>query len=326
MTHAVECDAVFKARQRIGDKVRRTPIVLSESLSHLVGNPVYLKLEHQQITGSFKIRGASNAIACLGDEQKGNGVVGVSTGNHGRGLARAASDAGVKAIVCMSQLVPQNKIDGIKAQGAEVHIIGDSQDEAQVEVDRLVVEEGMTELAPFDDPSVIAGQGTLGLEIIEDIPDLDTVLVPLSGGGLLSGLACAVKAIKPRVRVIGITMERGASMIQSQKAGKPIQVEEQPTLADSLGGGIGMDNQYTFEMVRSLMDESLLVSEQEIAAAIHHAYWKEKQIIEGSGSVGIAAIISGKIRSSGKIVVLLSGGNIAMDLHKRIIDGKIPEV
>ena len=326
MTYGVDCGAIFKARQRISHKVLRTPLVQSESLSGRVGSPVYLKLEHQQLTGSFKLRGASNAIACLSDEQRRNGVVGVSTGNHGRGLARAASDAGVKAIVCMSELVPQNKIDAIKAQGAEVRIIGRSQDDAQVEVDRLVEEQGMTELSPFDDPNVIAGQGTLGLEIIEQVPDLDTVLVPLSGGGLLSGLALAIKAIKPEARVIGITMERGASMHQSLKAGKPILVEELATLADSLGGGIGLNNQYTFAMVRGLMETSLLVSEQEIAAAIQHAYWQEREIIEGSGSVGIAAILSGKIKASGTTVVLLSGGNIAMDLHKKIIDGEVPEV
>jgi threonine dehydratase len=203
---------------------------------------------------------------------------------------------------------------------------GRSQDDAQVEVDRLVAEEGMTELSPFDDPHVIAGQGTLGLEIVEDMPDVDTVLVPLSGGGLLAGLACAVKTIKPDVRVIGITMERGASMYQSLKEGKPVLVEELATLADSLGGGIGLNNRYTFAMVRDLMDESLLVSEQEIAAAIHHAYWEERQIIEGSGSVGIAAILAGKIKESGNTVVLLSGGNIAMSLHKQIIDGEVPEV
>jgi threonine dehydratase len=181
MSHAVDCSAIFQARRRIAGKIRTTPLVESASLAQHLGSPVHLKLEHHQITGSFKLRGASNAIACLSDEQRRHGVVGVSTGNHGRGLAQAASAAGVKAIVCMSELVPQNKIDGIRSHGAEVRIVGRSQDDAQVEVDRLVNEEGMTELSPFDDPNVIAGQGTLGLEIMEDMPAVDTVLVPLSG-------------------------------------------------------------------------------------------------------------------------------------------------
>ena len=221
----------------------------------------------------------------------------------------------------MSSLVPQNKIDGIEDHGAEVRILGDSQDEAQHEVDRLVLEEGMTQLAPFDDPAVIAGQGTLGLEILEDVPDLDTIVVPVSGGGLLSGLGCAIKSCRPEARVVGVSMERGAAMHASLDAGRPVFVEEQPTLADSLGGGIGIDNRYTFSMVRDLIDDFVLVSEGEIAAGIRHAYFQERQIIEGSGAVGIAAVLSGKVSNSGRTVVLVSGGNIAMDLHKRVIDG-----
>ena len=311
---------------RIAGNIRRTPMVESASLCGVLGSPVRLKLEHHQLTGSFKIRGATNAILSLSDEQRARGVVGVSTGNHGRGLASAAHALGVRAIVCMSELVPRNKVESIRSHGAEVRIVGRSQDDAQLEVDRLVNEDGMTELAPFDDPSVIAGQGTLGLEILEDAPDLDTVVVQLSGGGLMSGVACAIKTCKPAVRVIGVSMERGAGMHASLEAGQPVAIEELPTLADSLGGGIGLNNRYTFDMVRDLMDENVLVSEAEIAAAIHHAYWEEKQVIEGSGSVGIAALLAGKVRGTGNTVVLVSGGNIAMDLHKRIIDGEVPEV
>ncbi|MEM7208122.1 MAG: hydroxyectoine utilization dehydratase EutB [Pseudomonadota bacterium] len=326
MKHAVNCAHIYAARQRIADKIRRTPLVESPSLTDAFGSRVRLKLEHHQLTGSFKIRGASNAVACLSDEQKACGVVGVSTGNHGRGLAFAAQRAGVRAIVCMSELVPQNKVDGIRACGAEVRIIGRSQDDAQVEVDRLVREDGMVELSPFDDPQVIAGQGTLGLEIIEDAPDIDTVVVQVSGGGLMSGVACAIKSLNPSIRVIGVCMERGPGMHSSLAAGKPVAIEELPTLADSLGGGIGINNQHTFAMVRDLMDEIVLVSESEIAAAIHHAYWNEKQIIEGSGSVGIAAVLAGKLQDTGDTVVLVSGGNIAMEMHRRIIDGEVPEV
>ena len=317
---------IEKARETIANSVRLTPVAESPVLSEISAVPVYLKLEHQQITGSFKLRGATNAVRNLSDAQRRCGVVGVSTGNHGRGLAYAAREAGVRCIVCMSALVPQNKIDGIKAQGAEVCIVGTSQDDAQIEVDRLVAEEGMTMLPPFDHPHIIAGQGTLGLELLEQVPDLQTVLVQVSGGGLISGVAAAIKARRPGVRVIGVSMQRGAAMYECIKAGKPIQVEELATLADSLGGGIGLDNRYTYTMVRDLVDDFILVSEKEIATAIRHAYWQERQIIEGSGSVGIAALLSGKLRLSGPTVAILSGANIDMHLHHRIISGEDVDV
>lgn len=314
------------ARQRITGRLRPTPIVPSTSLSAIAGQPVHLKLEHHQITGSFKLRGATNAVLSLTDAQKRNGVVGVSTGNHGRGLAYAAREAQVKCIICMSSLVPQNKIDGIKAQGADVRIIGNSQDDAQIEADRLVAEDGMTMLPPFDHPDIIAGQGTLGLELIEQLPEAEIAIIQLSGGGLISGVAAALKAKRPDMRVIGVSMERGAAMYECIKAGKPVHVVEMTTLADALGGGIGLDNEYTFEMVRDLVDDIVLVSEAEIAQAIRHAYWEERQIIEGSGSVGVAAVMTGKIRPDGPCVVLLSGGNIDMKLHHRIISGEDVDV
>ena len=201
-----------------------------------------------------------------------------------------------------------------------------SQDEAQLEVDRLVAEEGMTMIPPFDHRKIIAGQGTLGLELLEQVPDLATVLVPLSGGGLISGVAAAIKASRPEVRIVGLSMERGAAMHECLKAGKPVQVEELATLADSLGGGIGLDNQLTFAMTRELVDDVVLVSETEIAAAIRHAYWQERQIIEGSGSVGIAALLARGIESAGPVVAILSGGNIDMNQHHRIISGEDVDV
>lgn len=322
----VTLDDIESARARIAGSIASTGMVRSDSLSTLLGQDVHLKLEHQQTTGSFKLRGATNAVLRLADEQKRNGVVGVSTGNHGRGLAYAARNAGVRCIICMSELVPRNKVDGIRAQGADVRILGRSQDDAQEEVDRLVRDEGMTMLPPFDHADIIAGQGTLGLEILEQCPEAATILVPLSGGGLISGLARAAKSKNPKVRVIGISMERGAAMYECQKAGKPVVVEELATLADSLGGGIGLDNRYTFPMVRDLVDDMVLVSETQIAGAIRHAYWEERQIIEGSGSVGIAALLAGLIRSNGPVVALLSGGNIDMKLHHRIISGENVDV
>ena len=314
------------ARERIAGRIRLTPVEQSAALSAGVDAPVYLKLEHQQITGSFKLRGATNAVLNLSKEQKARGVVGVSTGNHGRGLAYAARETDVRCIICMSSLVPKNKVEGIKAQGAEVRIVGESQDDAQIEVDRLVAEEGMTMLPPFDHPDIIAGQGTLGLEILEQVPEAETVIVPVSGGGLIAGVATAVKARKPDVRVLGVSMERGAAMYECQKAGKPVFVEELPTLADSLGGGIGLDNRYTFAMVRDLVDGLLLVSEAQIAQAIRHAYWEERQIIEGSGAVGIAALLAGLVPSPGVTAVVVSGCNIDMSLHHRIVSGEDVEV
>lgn len=322
----VSLQDIEAARSRISGRVRLTPVERSQSLSAHAGVPVTLKLEHHQITGSFKLRGATNAVLGLNDEQKKAGVVGVSTGNHGRGLAYAAREAGVRCIICMSELVPQNKVEGIKAQGAEVRIIGQSQDDAQEEVDRLVSEEGMTMLPPFDHPHIIAGQGTLGLEILEQVPDVKTILVPLSGGGLISGLSAAAKAKNPQVQIIGVSMERGAAMHECLKAGKPIHVEEMKTLADSLGGGIGLDNQYTFAMTRDLVDATITVSEQQIAEAIRHAYWEERQIIEGSGSVGIAALLADKVNVVGPTVCLVSGANIDLALHHRIISGEDVDV
>ncbi|SMX25275.1 hydroxyectoine utilization dehydratase EutB [Boseongicola aestuarii] len=315
----------FSARARIKGAIRTTPVVGSPSLGQISGGDIHLKLDHGQITGSFKLRGATNAVLSLSDAQRAKGVVGVSTGNHGRGLAYAAAHAGVRCIICMSELVPQNKVDGIKAHGAEVRIFGRSQDDAQVEVDKLVAG-GMVMLPPFDHRDIIAGQSTVALEMLEQVPDLQTVLVPLSGGGLISGVGMVMKAVNPLIRVIGISMERGAAMYESQKAGKPVLVDELPTLADSLGGGVGLENRHTFAMTRDLVDDLVLVTEAEIATAIRHAYWQERQIIEGSGSVGIAALLAGKIKEPGRCVALVSGQNIDMALHHRIISGEDVDV
>ena len=314
------------ARKRIAGRIRATPLIASSSLSTVTGGSIHLKLEHLQITGSFKLRGATNAILGLSSEERARGVVGVSTGNHGRGLAHAAKEAGVRCIICMSNLVPQNKVQGIEALGAEVRIVGESQDDAQIEVDRLVAEEGMVMLPPFDHPDIIAGQGTLGLEIVESLPEVEMILVPVSGGGLISGLALAAKTLKPDVQVVGVSMERGAAMYECVKAGKPIIVPELPTLADSLGGGIGLENQHTFAMVREFVDDLVLVSESEIAQAVRHAYWEEKLVIEGSGSVGIAALLADKVTIPKVTAVVVSGCNIDMALHHRIVSGEDVDV
>ena len=319
MPDTVTLQDIYRARRAIAGRIRRTPLAVSDTLSRAAGAPVHLKLEHLQITGSFKLRGATNAVLALSPEQRGKGVVGVSTGNHGRGLAYAAKQAGARCVICMSRLVPQNKVDAIKALGAEVRIVGASQDDAQLEVDSLVAEQGMTMLPPFDHADVIAGQGTLGLELIKDLPELETCIVPVSGGGLIAGIARAIKSANPRARVVGVTMAQGAAMYQSQKAGRPVEVEETASLADSLGGGIGQDNRYTFAMVRELVDDLLLVEEDQIADAIRHAYWREQQIIEGGAAVGIAALRAGLVERPGVTAVVLSGGNIDMTQHARLI-------
>ena len=309
------------ARRRIADRIVATPVAFSVSLSERFGVPVHLKLEQRQTTGSFKLRGASNAVASLNAADKARGVVAASTGNHGRALAHAARPEGVRAVICMSKLVPTNKVEEIRRLGAEIRIVGNSQDDAQVEVERLVADEGLVMVPPFDDPAIIAGQGTLGLEIVEAVPDVATILVPLSGGGLASGVAAAVKGLKPSAKVIGISMECGAAMKASLDAGHPVQVEELPTLADSLGGGIGLDNRLTFAMCRDLIDDVVLLSEEEIAAGIVHAYQQEREIVEGAGAVGIAALLAGKVKPAGPTVLILSGRNIDMGLHRSIVCG-----
>ena len=322
MTRAVALADIRTARERIAGKVERTSTVLSHSLSEHLGAPVHLKLEHRQTTGSFKLRGASNAIASLSSEEKACGVVASSTGNHGRALAHAAKLEGMRAVICMSRLVPGNKLDEIHRLGADIRIVGNSQDEAQQEVERLVAQEGLVMLPPFDHPAIIAGQGTLGLEMIEQVPDAALVLVQLSGGGLASGIAAAIKGISPGTKVIGVSMARGAAMKASLDAGRPVEVEELPTLADSLGGGIGLDNRLTFAMCHDLLDDVILLSEDEIAAGIRHAYAQEREIIEGAGAVGIAALLAGKVKANGPVVVLLSGRNIDMALHRKIVCGE----
>jgi threonine dehydratase len=312
---------IYRARRTIGGHVVRTPLVPSIALSDAVGAPVHLKLEHQQITGSFKLRGAANALLSLDPEQRRRGVVAASTGNFGRALAYAARQAGVPAVICMSRLVPSNKVEAIRALGAEVRIVGSSQDDAQEEVDRLASGHGMAMLPPFDHADVIAGQGTIGLELLEDLSDLDTVLVPLSGGGLLAGIALAIKSANPKARLVGATMERGAAMHASLRAGHPVLVEEVESLADSLGGGVGLSNRYSFAMVRDLVDDVVLVSENQIADAIRFAYRHEQQVVEGAGAVGIAALSAGLVSDPGITAIVLSGRNIDMARHADIVAG-----
>lgn len=315
----VALEEIEQARDRMSGQVVRTPTRQSPSLTERCGVPVFLKLENQQTTGSFKLRGATNAVQSMPPDAKARGLVTVSTGNHGRALAHAAAKQGVRCVVCLSGLVPSNKVEAIRALGAEICVAGRSQDEAEDEARHLSQEQGLILVSPFDDPAIIAGQGTIGIEILQDVPAAELVLIPLSGGGLAAGIAAAVKALHPQTQIVGVSMERGAAMHASLAAGHPVPVEELPTLADSLGGGIGLTNRYTFAMICDLLDDAVLVSEEAIAEAIRHAHESENQIIEGGAAVGIAALLSGIVAPSGPTVVVVSGGNIDPALHDRIV-------
>lgn len=322
MTEPTTLQDIYRARRAIAPWVRRTPLTLSPSLSRLTGGEVYLKLETVHDTGAFKLRGATNAILHLDEASKAKGVVTVSTGNHGRAVAYAAGRLGIRAVVCMSRLVPDNKVRAIRELGAEIRIHGKSQDEAQREADRLVAEDGLVLIPPFDHPDVVAGQGVIGLELLEDLPDLDTVLVPLSGGGLLAGILIALKAVNPTIRVIGISMERGPAMYHSLQAGKPVAVEELETLADSLGGGIGLDNRHTFPPIRDLADDVVLLSEEQIAEGMIHLYRQEQIVGEGAAAVGVAALLHRKVQPGPRTAVIVSGRNVDMDMFTRVVTGQ----
>jgi threonine dehydratase len=281
-----------------------------------------LKLESLQPTGAFKLRGATYAVRRLSIEQRSRGVGCCSTGNHGRAVAYAAGQAGIRAVVCLSGLVPENKVAAIRALGAEVRRIGRSQDEGQREIDRLVRDEGLIDIPPFDHPDVIAGQGTIALELLEDRPDLSTIVAPLSGGGLISGIAIAAKALKADIRIVGVSMENGAAMHESLAAGRPIEVTEVASLADSLGGGIGLGNRHTFAICRTLVDETVLVSETEIYRAMQALFREQRLVTEGAGSVGVAALLAGKLRLEGPTALIVSGNNVDLDQFLAIASGQ----
>ncbi len=316
--------SIYEARGPVAEAALRTPLAPSASLSGR-GRDVRLKLETIQPTGAFKIRGAANALARLSPEQAARGVVCASTGNHGRAVSHAAARRCVRAAVCLSELVPENKREAIRAAGGDLRVIGRSQDEAQREAGRLAAEEGLTEIPPFDHADVIAGQGTIGLEILEDWPQADTLVVPLSGGGLIGGIALAVKSASPAIRVIGVSMARGAAMQASLAAGHPVEVEEEASLADSLGGGIGLDNRFTYDLARRFVDEIVLLPETAIANAMRHLYRHEGLVTEGAAAVGAALLLDDFAERLGeRIAIVVSGRNVDMALFQRVIAGENP--
>lgn len=312
---SLELRDLYVAKHAISGYARRTPLVYSSYLSAESGGEIYLKLENLQETGAFKVRGAANRLLQMSPEERNRGVIAFSTGNHGRALAWVGKRLGVRVVVCVPQSVLPHKVAAMRALGAEVRIVGADQDHAEAEAMEIAEREGLSWVSPFDDPFVIAGQGTIGLEILDDLPQVDTVMAPLSGGGLLGGIALAVKSASPQIHTVGVAMARGPVMVASLAAGKPIQLPEEPTLADSLVGGIGLDNHYTFDLIRRQVDETLTVSEDEIAHAMVYALKQEKMVVEGGGVVALAALLAKKLDVRGKTVAcVVSGGNVDMEL------------
>jgi len=312
---AITMRDVYLAKQRIAPIALRTPLISSPLLSERTHTSVLLKLENLQKTGSFKIRGAANKLLSLTNDEKARGVLAVSTGNHGRAVSYVAETLGLRAVICLAEGVPENKVGALRRLGAEIVIHGKSYDEATEHAFRLQEERGLTMIHPFDEPFVIAGQGTIGLELLEDLPRIDTAIVPLSGGGLISGIAVALKSANPAIRVIGVTMDRAPVMHHSLQAGQPIDMDEEETLADALVGGLGPVNHYTFRMCQEYVDESVLVSDEEIAEAMAFCLDQHHFVVEGGGAVGVAALLREELNGLGEhIAVVLSGSNIDLPM------------
>jgi len=307
---------VWRANKRIRPVVNKTPLVFSQALSERCGSSIYLKCEHLHQTGSFKLRGAVNMINSLTETEKQRGVTTFSTGNHGLAVAFAAKQLGIRAVVCVSTRVPKAKLDAIVRMGAELEVYGDGQDDAEQRCYDLQLKHGLTIIPPFDHPAIISGQGTSALEILEELPTVTGVIAGLSGGGLLSGIGLTMKHSDPTIKVVGVSMEIGAAMHASLAVGKTVEVQEHPTLADSLLGGIGVNNQYTFPLVKSYVDESVLVPEQSIAKGMAFLYEQHRIIVEGAAAIGVGALLDGFIAPPGDTsVIILSGNNVDLDAH-----------
>jgi threonine dehydratase len=306
------------ARIRIADLVLRTPAVESEELSRRTGGPVWLKLENLQHTGSFKVRGAANKLLALTPEERARGVVACSSGNHGRGVAYVAERLGVPAVVCVPEWIDRTKLDAIRGHGAEAVLAGATYDDAEAASIEIGNRRGLTYVHPFDDPDVIAGQGTVGLELLEQVPAVHTVVVPLSGGGLIGGMAVAIKERNPNARIVAASAMNANVMYRSVQAGHPIQCAEDETLATALSGGIGVENAHTFELVRDYVDEHVLIGEDEIRAAITFSAREHHIVVEGGGATAIAAILSASA-GEGAVVAVVSGGNIDCGVFAKIL-------
>lgn len=312
-----------RAAQRIAGHVVRTPLRRSEALSRRYGVDVWLKLETAQHTGAFKLRGAANALLALSRLEQSRGVVTYSTGNHGSAVAHMARTLAMPCVVCLSNLVPQAKRDRLVAFGAELVVGGADQDAAMASALNLAASRGLHLVAPFDNPMVIAGQGTIALEIAADLPRVGTVLVPMSGGGLFGGISVGIRALCPDARLVAVSSAACPAMRESLAAGHPVTVVEHPSLADSLGGGIGLANRHTFRLAQRGIDTSLVVDEAEIASAMRTAFFDERLVLEGAAAVGIAGL--GQLdQPRGPVVIVVTGNNVDLVQFRAVIDASMP--
>lgn len=319
----VDLQDIQEARSIVSKYARKTPLVKSMFLSNnVVGGDVYLKLEDMQLTGSFKFRGANNKINHLSDEEKARGVITASAGNHAQGVALTSKLLGIDATVVMPDEAPQMKRDATRGYGAEVDIHGATFDDAHQWMYERAEKEGKTIVDPFNDKYVIAGQGTIGLEILDEIWDVDTVIVPVGGGGLISGIAVALKSFNPSIHIVGVQSENVHGMEASIEAGKIVSHHDDFTLAD--GTDVATPGDITYPIVQNLVDEIVLVSEDEIAEAMKDLLQRTKIVAEGAGALPTAALEAHKIDDKWlkgkKVVGLVSGGNVDLTRVEKVID------
>jgi threonine dehydratase len=308
---------VHAARELLGDVVRRTPVESSRPLASLVGGPVYLKCENLQRTGSFKLRGAYVRIARLSDAQRRGGVVAASAGNHAQGVAFAAALLGAHATVFMPEGAPIPKVEATRAYGAEIRTAGTTIDEALVSAAAYADETGAVLIHPFDNPDIVAGQGTVGLEILEQCPDVRTVVVSVGGGGLISGIAVAAKSIRPDIRIVGVHAKGAASFPASLEAGYPVALEAMATIADGIA--VGCPGQLTFDLVKRYVDDVQTVSEDALARALLMVLERSKLVVEPAGVAAVAAIMEAPELFEPPVAAVLSGGNIDPVLLMRVL-------
>lgn len=315
----VTLDSIRAARERIGAAIYQSPCQQSADLSELAGLPLHLKLENLQRTGSFKERGALNRLLTLTDEERQRGVIAASAGNHAQGVAFHSAQLGIRAQIVMPLATPLIKVAATRAFGAEVILHGANYDEACEEALRRRDQEGRCFVHPFDDPEVISGQGTIGLELLEQVPDLEAVVVPIGGGGMIAGIACALKESNPRIRVVGVEPELLPSMLRAREDGAPITLAAEPTIADGIA--VRRAGDLTFPLISRYVDEIVTVDDEEIASAILLLLEKEKALAEGAGAAPLAALMHAKVNLRGRrTVALVSGGNIDVTLLAKIIE------
>ncbi|HET7876241.1 MAG TPA: threonine ammonia-lyase [Methylomirabilota bacterium] len=312
-------EEIEAARERLGSTIYVTPCPYSETLSVLTGSRIFVKLENLQMTGSFKERGAANFLLQLGPVERREGVVAASAGNHGLGVAFHAARLGIKALIVMPEWAPLAKVSAVRYHGAEVVLHGENYDEAYARAREIEAERSLTFVHPFDDPRVIAGQGTIGLELLDQVPDLEAAVVPVGGGGLIGGVGLAVKSRRPEVRVLGVQAEAMPAMREALARGERVTVPPAMTIADGIA--VRRVGAHTFDLARRVVDEMVTVSEEEIANAILLLLEIEKTVVEGAGAAPLAALVNRRVALQGKTVALvLSGGNIDVNLISRIIE------